>query len=81
MEGRLKIPLSSPCDQDAEFLLKLEPPIEYICVSFVQKAQDLQADSATRLAIRESELREALTFHMTAARIGLFGADTPFKRL
>ncbi|CAJ1402073.1 unnamed protein product [Effrenium voratum] len=28
--------------EDAEFLLKLEPPIEYICVSFVQKAQDLQ---------------------------------------
>ena len=28
--------------QDAEYLLQLEPPIEYICVSFVQKGQDLQ---------------------------------------
>lgn len=28
--------------QDAEFLLQLDPPIEYICVSFVQKGQDLQ---------------------------------------
>ena len=28
--------------EDAEFLLQLEPPIEYICVSFVQKGQDLQ---------------------------------------
>merc|ERR1719428_1830436 len=28
--------------EDAEFLLQLDPPIEYICVSFVQKAQDLQ---------------------------------------
>merc|ERR1719230_1531219 len=28
--------------EDAEFLLKLDPPCEYICVSFAQKAQDLQ---------------------------------------
>ena len=28
--------------EDAEFLLQLDPPIEYICVSFVQKGQDLQ---------------------------------------
>ena len=28
--------------EDAEFLLKLDPPIEYICVSFAQKGQDLQ---------------------------------------
>mmetsp|Transcript_73570 Transcript_73570/g.212933 ORF Transcript_73570/g.212933 Transcript_73570/m.212933 type:complete len:500 (+) Transcript_73570:109-1608(+) len=28
--------------EDAEFLLQLEPPIEYICVSFAQKGQDLQ---------------------------------------
>ncbi|CAK8985691.1 unnamed protein product [Durusdinium trenchii] len=28
--------------EDAEFLLQLDPPIEYICVSFAQKAQDLQ---------------------------------------
>jgi len=28
--------------EDAEYLLQLEPPIEYICVSFAQKAQDLQ---------------------------------------
>jgi len=28
--------------EDAEYLLTLDPPIEYICVSFVQKAQDLQ---------------------------------------
>merc|ERR1719517_118411 len=28
--------------EDAEFLLKLEPPCEYICVSFAQKGQDLQ---------------------------------------
>merc|ERR1712151_297062 len=28
--------------EDAEYLLALEPPCEYICVSFAQKAQDLQ---------------------------------------
>merc|ERR1719440_1830448 len=28
--------------EDAEFLLQLEPPVEYICVSFAQKEQDLQ---------------------------------------
>jgi len=28
--------------EDAEYLLSLEPPCEYICVSFAQKAQDLQ---------------------------------------
>merc|ERR1719356_69628 len=28
--------------EDAEYLLGLEPPCEYICVSFAQKAQDLQ---------------------------------------
>jgi pyruvate kinase len=28
--------------EDAEYLLKLDPPCEYICVSFAQKAQDLQ---------------------------------------
>merc|ERR1711865_364884 len=28
--------------EDAEFLLQLDPPIEYIAVSFAQKAQDLQ---------------------------------------
>eukprot|EP00429_Kryptoperidinium_foliaceum_P018763 CAMPEP_0176041534 /NCGR_PEP_ID=MMETSP0120_2-20121206/20602_1 /TAXON_ID=160619 /ORGANISM="Kryptoperidinium foliaceum, Strain CCMP 1326" /LENGTH=309 /DNA_ID=CAMNT_0017374937 /DNA_START=18 /DNA_END=943 /DNA_ORIENTATION=- len=28
--------------EDAEYLLKLEPPCEYICVSFAQKGQDLQ---------------------------------------
>merc|ERR1719230_1368038 len=28
--------------EDAEFLLKLDPPCEYMCVSFAQKAQDLQ---------------------------------------
>merc|ERR1712127_1138336 len=28
--------------EDAEFLLQLDPPCEYICVSFAQKAQDLQ---------------------------------------
>jgi pyruvate kinase len=28
--------------EDAEFLLQLDPPCEYICVSFVQKAQDLE---------------------------------------
>merc|ERR1719440_1571550 len=28
--------------EDAEFLLKLDPPCEYICVSFAQKGQDLQ---------------------------------------
>merc|ERR1719230_2204296 len=28
--------------EDAEFLLQLDPPIEYICVSFAQKKQDLQ---------------------------------------
>merc|ERR1719410_2217501 len=28
--------------EDAEFLLQLDPPCEYICVSFAQKGQDLQ---------------------------------------
>eukprot|EP00434_Breviolum_minutum_P006412 symbB.v1.2.005659.t1/scaffold327.1/size259883/12 len=28
--------------EDAEYLLQLEPPVEYICVSFAQKGQDLQ---------------------------------------
>merc|ERR1719203_2566085 len=28
--------------EDAEYLLALEPPCEYVCVSFAQKAQDLQ---------------------------------------
>merc|ERR1719222_1637087 len=28
--------------EDAEYLLGLEPPFEYICVSFAQKGQDLQ---------------------------------------
>merc|ERR1719517_235790 len=28
--------------EDAEYLLSLEPPCEYICVSFAQKGQDLQ---------------------------------------
>merc|ERR1719409_2279384 len=28
--------------EDAEFLLQLDPPCEYICVSFAQKKQDLQ---------------------------------------
>merc|ERR1719171_2458704 len=28
--------------EDAEFLLQLDPPIEYICVSFAQKAKDIQ---------------------------------------
>merc|ERR1712135_120518 len=28
--------------EDAEYLLKLDPPCEYICVSFAQKKQDLQ---------------------------------------
>ncbi|CAK8985690.1 unnamed protein product [Durusdinium trenchii] len=34
--------LTSKDIEDAEFLLQLDPPIEYICVSFVQKGQDLQ---------------------------------------
>jgi len=39
--------------EDAEFLLQLDPPIEYICVSFAQKAQDLQEliDIMNRLQI------------------------------
>merc|ERR1719161_1826099 len=28
--------------EDAEYLLSLDPPCEYICVSFAQKGQDLQ---------------------------------------
>merc|ERR1719181_1782614 len=28
--------------EDAEYLLSLDPPVDYICVSFAQKAQDLQ---------------------------------------
>mmetsp|Transcript_65603 Transcript_65603/g.147984 ORF Transcript_65603/g.147984 Transcript_65603/m.147984 type:complete len:876 (+) Transcript_65603:81-2708(+) len=28
--------------EDAEYLLQLDPPVEYICVSFAQKAQDIQ---------------------------------------
>merc|ERR1740129_1974987 len=39
--------------EDAEFLLQLDPPCEYICVSFAQKAQDLQEliDIMDRLSI------------------------------
>ena len=42
--------------QDAEFLLQLDPPIEYICVSFVQKGQDLQEliDIMDRLKIPQA---------------------------
>ncbi len=28
-----------PPSQDAEYLLKLDPPVEYICVSFAQKGK------------------------------------------
>ena len=44
--------------QDAEFLLKLDPPIEYICVSFVQKDQDLQEliDIMDRLQIPQDSV-------------------------
>jgi len=43
--------------EDAEFLLKLDPPIEYICVSFAQKAQDLQEliDIMDRLQIPQEK--------------------------
>merc|ERR1719310_1946475 len=39
--------------EDAEFLLQLDPPCEYICVSFAQKGQDLQelVDIMDRLKI------------------------------
>ena len=42
--------------EDAEFLLQLDPPIEYICVSFVQKGQDLQEliDIMDRLKIPQA---------------------------
>merc|ERR1719409_1918511 len=43
--------------EDAEFLLQLDPPIEYICVSFVQKGQDLQEliDIMDRLKVPASK--------------------------
>jgi len=34
--------LTSKDVEDAEYLLQLDPPCEYICVSFAQKGQDLQ---------------------------------------
>jgi len=39
--------------EDAEYLLQLDPPCEYICVSFAQKGQDLQEliDIMDRLSI------------------------------
>ena len=42
--------------EDAEYLLKLEPPIDYIAVSFVQKGEDLQEliDIMDRLEIPEA---------------------------
>ena len=48
--------------EDAEFLLQLDPPIEYICVSFVQKGQDLQEliDIMDRLNIPQAPLRSPL---------------------
>merc|ERR1719330_1091852 len=43
--------------EDAEFLLKLDPPCEYICVSFAQKGQDLQEliDIMDRLKIPQEK--------------------------
>jgi len=43
--------------EDAEYLLKLDPPCEYICVSFVQKGQDLQEliDIMDRLRIPQDK--------------------------
>merc|ERR1719230_1785754 len=43
--------------EDAEYLLQLDPPIEYICVSFAQKGQDLQEliDIMDRLKIPASK--------------------------
>jgi len=43
--------------EDAEYLLQLEPPIEYICVSFAQKGQDLQEliDIMDRLKVPASK--------------------------
>ena len=45
--------------EDAEFLLQLDPPIEYICVSFVQKGQDLQEliDIMDRLNIPQARVK------------------------
>merc|ERR1719216_149300 len=43
--------------EDAEYLLALEPPCEYICVSFAQKGQDLQEliDIMDRLKIPQEK--------------------------
>merc|ERR1719230_2310399 len=43
--------------EDAEYLLQLDPPCEYICVSFAQKAQDLQEliDIMDRLDVPDSK--------------------------
>merc|ERR1719330_611969 len=43
--------------EDAEFLLQLDPPCEYICVSFAQKGQDLQEliDIMDRLNIPQAK--------------------------
>ena len=48
--------------EDAEFLLQLDPPIEYICVSFVQKGQDLQEliDIMDRLKIPQATPRSGM---------------------
>merc|ERR1740129_41074 len=41
-DGLMKVNVTEKDIEDAEFLLQLDPPCEYICVSFAQKAQDLQ---------------------------------------
>merc|ERR550537_1671712 len=43
--------------EDAEYLLQLDPPVEYICVSFAQKGQDLQEliDIMDRLKVPASK--------------------------
>ena len=59
---------SAWCRQDAEFLLKLDPPIEYICVSFVQKDQDLQEliDIMDRLQIPQDYAHGRASYSLEA---------------
>ena len=41
--------------KDAEFLLQLDPPIEYICVSFAQKGRQLRLPLTVAAAVERCE--------------------------
>ena len=63
--------------EDAEFLLQLDPPIEYICVSFVQKGQDLQEliDIMDRLNIPQAPAKSFVSPHASSMLSDLRRSD------